>query len=241
MQPIANHKPPAGNSKGFTLVELSIVLVIIGIILVAILKGQDLIDNARAKKFASTLNTWNALVLAYVDRYGRLPGDFGKNGLIGDQIIGVPFSEQSTNFSTIGEMAAIGVLSHVPENPVTIGSIRFWIYFGYDSTNTNKNVMVICKDANCTSLFTADELKLIQAFDTTVDGSTDAGIGQLRAATDVTLVPLAEVSNRANAVVTAVTGANETTAGLSTAWATISGTTWSTIYRSAVWMFDRPY
>ncbi len=38
------------NAKGFTLVELAIVLVIIGIILGAVLKGQELINNAKMKR-----------------------------------------------------------------------------------------------------------------------------------------------------------------------------------------------
>ena len=38
------------NHKGFTLVELAIVLVIIGIILGSVLKGQELINNARMKR-----------------------------------------------------------------------------------------------------------------------------------------------------------------------------------------------
>ena len=38
------------NEKGFTLVELAIVLVIIGIILGAVLKGQELINSAKIKR-----------------------------------------------------------------------------------------------------------------------------------------------------------------------------------------------
>ncbi len=48
------------NQKGFTLVELAIVLVIIGLILGAVLKGQDLINNARMKRLYNLQQEVNA-------------------------------------------------------------------------------------------------------------------------------------------------------------------------------------
>ncbi|RMA97788.1 prepilin-type N-terminal cleavage/methylation domain-containing protein [Hydrogenothermus marinus] len=70
------------NQKGFTLVELAIVLVIIGIILGAVLKGKDLINNAKAKRLLNDLKGFEVLALTFYDRYGRLPGDGDFNGLI---------------------------------------------------------------------------------------------------------------------------------------------------------------
>jgi len=67
------------NNNGFTLVELAIVLVIIGIILGAILKGQDLIQNAKAKRVLNDLKGWEALLWTYYDRYGHLPDDDNLN------------------------------------------------------------------------------------------------------------------------------------------------------------------
>ncbi len=63
------------NNKGFTLVELAIVLVIIGIILGAVLKGQEVIDNAKAKRVLNDLKGLEALTWTFYDRYNRLPGD----------------------------------------------------------------------------------------------------------------------------------------------------------------------
>lgn len=51
--------------KGFTLVELAIVLVIIGIILGAILKGQDLIAQSRAKRVQNDLRGIEAIIWTY--------------------------------------------------------------------------------------------------------------------------------------------------------------------------------
>ena len=66
------------NSKGFTLVELAVVLVIIGIILGAVLKGGDLIDNAKEKQFKSEVSALTVAFYNYQDKYGRLPGDDDK-------------------------------------------------------------------------------------------------------------------------------------------------------------------
>lgn len=64
-----------GNRRAFTLVELAIVLVIIGIILGAILKGQELINNAKMKRLYSQYKEVVAAVYTYYDRYGKFPGD----------------------------------------------------------------------------------------------------------------------------------------------------------------------
>lgn len=51
--------------KGFTLVELAIVLVIIGIILGAVLKGQELINNAKVKRAYNQQREVMAAVYTY--------------------------------------------------------------------------------------------------------------------------------------------------------------------------------
>ncbi len=61
--------------RGFTLVELAIVLVIIGLILGAVLKGQEMIFNAKVKNLVNGFNGLMAAVYSYQDRYGYLPGD----------------------------------------------------------------------------------------------------------------------------------------------------------------------
>jgi len=61
--------------KGFTLVELAIVLVIIGLLIGAVLKGQQMIDNARLKRVYNQQREIVAAVYSYYDKYGKLPGD----------------------------------------------------------------------------------------------------------------------------------------------------------------------
>lgn len=61
--------------SGFTLVEIAIVLVIIGLLLGGILKGQEMITQAKIKNMINDFNGITAAVNSYQDRYRALPGD----------------------------------------------------------------------------------------------------------------------------------------------------------------------
>ena len=65
-------------NKGFTLVELSIVLVIIGLIVSSILVGQELIQAASIKSQVSQIQTYQASVGTFMAKYRAIPGDFPK-------------------------------------------------------------------------------------------------------------------------------------------------------------------
>lgn len=65
------------SQAGFTLVEIAIVLVIIGLLLGGVLKGTELIENAKVKRAVSEINSITSAYYAYQDRYKRLPGDDG--------------------------------------------------------------------------------------------------------------------------------------------------------------------
>jgi len=61
---------------GFTLIEIAIVLVIIGLLLGGILKGQELITSARVKNIVAQIDGTKAAFFGFQDRYRALPGDF---------------------------------------------------------------------------------------------------------------------------------------------------------------------
>ncbi len=61
--------------SGFTLVEIAIVLVIIGLLLGGVLKGQELVNSAKVKNLVNDFRSAAAFVYAYQDRFRALPGD----------------------------------------------------------------------------------------------------------------------------------------------------------------------
>lgn len=61
--------------KGFTLVEIAIVLVIIGLLLGGILKGQEMITQAKIKNVVADFSGISAAYYGYQDRYRAIPGD----------------------------------------------------------------------------------------------------------------------------------------------------------------------
>jgi prepilin-type N-terminal cleavage/methylation domain-containing protein len=76
------HRQPPRSQRGFTLVEIAVVLVIIGLLLGAILKGQELVENSRVKNAANDFSSIKAAAYGYLDRYRTLPGDDGPIGTL---------------------------------------------------------------------------------------------------------------------------------------------------------------
>jgi prepilin-type N-terminal cleavage/methylation domain-containing protein len=71
---------------GFTLVEIAIVLVIIGLLLTGVMKGQEIITNAKAKNIENSFKQVSAAIYTYQDRYFALPGDDKKATRFGESI-----------------------------------------------------------------------------------------------------------------------------------------------------------
>ncbi len=61
--------------SGFTLIEIAIVLVIIGLLLGGVLKGQEMINNSKIKRAVNDFNGVSAAIYSYLDRYSAFPGD----------------------------------------------------------------------------------------------------------------------------------------------------------------------
>ena len=70
--------------SGFTLVELALVLVIVGLLVGAIVKGWALLQNARAKRVLNDIKNLEVIIWGFYDRYARFSGDCNGDGIIGD-------------------------------------------------------------------------------------------------------------------------------------------------------------
>ena len=76
--------------RGFTLVEIAIVLVIIGLLLGGILRGQELIQNARVRNIIDQQNGIKAAFFGFQDRFRMIPGDLtaAQVAQVGSGVIG---------------------------------------------------------------------------------------------------------------------------------------------------------
>ncbi|MDW7998551.1 MAG: prepilin-type N-terminal cleavage/methylation domain-containing protein [Thermodesulfovibrio sp.] len=157
------------NQKGFTLIELAIVLIIIGVILGAVLKGQDLIQNARAKQFISKVKAWEIAQWNYYDKKGRFAGATGSgligNGDVKDDLTKAKFINPPYEGTTGSEA-----------NTITLGSYVFYVYFGNDGS---KNIMTICSNSTCATFNDDNIVTYAEAFDTSIDGVSDGTKGQV--------------------------------------------------------------
>ncbi|MCL2831413.1 MAG: prepilin-type N-terminal cleavage/methylation domain-containing protein [Betaproteobacteria bacterium] len=66
--------------RGFTLAEIAIVLIIVGLLLGGIFKGQELITQAKIRNIGNEFNNISAAIALYQDRYKALPGDDARAG-----------------------------------------------------------------------------------------------------------------------------------------------------------------
>lgn len=71
------------NIKAFSLIELSIVLIIIGLLVAGIVGGQNLIFSAKIRRAITETRNWQQAVYSFQSLKGRLPGDFKNSNKIG--------------------------------------------------------------------------------------------------------------------------------------------------------------
>jgi len=175
--------------KGFTLIELAIVLVIIGIILGAILKGQELIKNAQAKRVQNDMRGLEAAVWTFYDRYGRFPGDCNRNGIIDARVYTTTTVSSLNNTPAAqfcgtsatddpdmpwAELKVAYILNNVDNRQLSLTQFNGRFFIGYANAGTgtiNANAVAVA-DIPC---FAA---KMI---DVSIDGAANSGLGRVRA------------------------------------------------------------
>jgi len=67
------------NQNGFTLIEMSVVLVIVGLVVGGLVIGRDMILNANARAVITQIQNYDTAYNVFKSKYGNSPGDMGAN------------------------------------------------------------------------------------------------------------------------------------------------------------------
>jgi len=171
--------------KGFTLVELSIVLIIIGLIIGGVMKGKDLINSASQKKIYNTwIKQWQVQVNAYQDRTGAVLGDGKNNGGTRTGEDGRMDNVNLAKTKTVQKkLRAIGLdvpvsniassdgASYSIKGKYTTSNVRAYLYYLHSHTdNTNRNCFYIVGMPTDVAI----------AFDKISDGQANSQTGSFR-------------------------------------------------------------
>lgn len=169
--------------KGFTLIELSIVLIIIGLIIGGVMKGTDMINSSEQKRFYSTfVKGWQIAVNQYRDRTGQILGDGAVNGGAGATNGTFDNINLSTTNTVQTRMRAIGLTVPVTNTgggaavPPDGGSYRI------EGRYTSATVVALLQNVAGRNVLRLNTVPtdVALAIDTMVDGTADAGIGNCR-------------------------------------------------------------
>lgn len=169
------------NRKGFTLVELSIVLIIIGLIIGGVLKGTDLINSAKQKKFYNTfVKTWQVAANQHQDRTGQVLGDGTANGGTTATTDGLREDTDLSATTTIQtRLAAIGL--DVPvTNTGNSGSYSVEGKYVTSTVTANLNSQPVNGVERNVFYMVGVPTDVAMAIDTMVDGVADADSGDAR-------------------------------------------------------------
>lgn len=111
------------NVSAFSLIELSIVLIIIGLLVAGVTGGASLIESAKKRAFLNEINSYKQAFLAFYTKNGRYPGDIKNIGFTGFNS-GQTYNTYSFSFPYNGQDTAN---NHYIPNQVTAPFVDMYL------------------------------------------------------------------------------------------------------------------
>jgi prepilin-type N-terminal cleavage/methylation domain-containing protein len=172
------------NNKGFTLIEMAIVLVIIGLILGSVNKGKDVLNSAKQKKFYSSfIKGWELSCMSYYDRTGNVLGDGKTNGGTSTKngyFDGIDSISEFTALNT--RLEEVGL--EVPTSNATYNHQFSYtgVYSGSITMSLQIRTLASAADKATKNVFYISNMPtdLAIAIDTVIDGQIDTTAGNFR-------------------------------------------------------------
>ncbi|MDD5373560.1 MAG: prepilin-type N-terminal cleavage/methylation domain-containing protein [Sulfurimonas sp.] len=179
--------------KGFTLVELSIVLIIIGLIIGGVMKGKDMINSAKQKKFMTIfVKGWQVAASGYEDRTGRVLGDGVVNG--GTAAAGTAGAtdglrenvDLSTTNSIQAALRAVGLDVPITNTGGGNGTVPDGGSYSIDGKYVSSTIVGNLNSQSINGVvrnvfyMTNVPTDVAMALDTMIDGTQNAGLGDCR-------------------------------------------------------------
>lgn len=190
------------NDKGFTLIEMAIVLVIIGLILGAVIKGKDVLNSAKQKKFYSNfIKNWELTVTSYYDRTGNVLGDGTVNGGSAATRDGLfDLNDSAAEFTAINNrIEAVGLSLPTSNTDNNYQYSYSGVYSGAITMSMQIRTLASAADGIAAkNVFYISNMPtdLAIAIDTVVDGQNDTTAGNFRYYPDSTAAwPSAKTTN----------------------------------------------
>ncbi|MDQ1362724.1 MAG: hypothetical protein QG652_584 [Pseudomonadota bacterium] len=185
------------HQSGFTLIEIAIVMVIIGLLLGGVLKGQEMINSAKVRSLNNKMDGITAAWFAFQDRYRAIPGDMINANT---QIAGVTAAQVGDSGGTVNSnaergfawvhLSAAGFLSGSYNGAAAVSNFNCPIVtcpnngFGQGMLLTFDNMATANAGQNAAELLTGDQIPvgIVAELDRKIDdGLTNSG--SIRAAT----------------------------------------------------------
>ena len=179
----------SGN-KGFTLIEMAIVLIIIGIIIGAVVKGKDIIKSAEQKRlYTKFVQSWQLAYNTYYDRTGWILGDDASDT---NATRDGHCDPTATRAHLVAQLRAVGL-----DVPVQ-GSTGSECVRTYTDSNGQSYDLTISFDyrsavGNYIRIYSTNGIpfELGMAWDRIIDGQRDGSAGDLLYTADHTTTPAA--------------------------------------------------